>query len=138
MVFCRENSVCGMRTGKKGRKKVDAWWNRDFRAEVLNRLLLVHDQPRRTYKIKGDGNCYFRSISCNVLTGSENHGIIRDQFMQHMNTGTTTKIQHYLNQNVEDLRPCHTVSEDLCFTSTLLISFEAWWQSTVSTYGYAV
>ncbi|XP_042216869.1 uncharacterized protein LOC121862619 [Homarus americanus] len=69
-------------------------------------------EPRRTYKTKADGNCYFRSISY-IITGSEeSHGIIRDRVVQHMNTDITTKLQHYLNQNVNDYVTASGISLD--------------------------
>ena len=70
------------------------------------------EQPRRTYKTKGDGNCYFRAISY-ILTGTEdNHILLRDKVVQHMNTGITKQLQDYLNQNVEEYIHISGISRD--------------------------
>jgi len=59
-------------------------------------------EPRRTYKTKGDGNCYFRAISY-LLTGSEdNHCLLRDKVIHHMSTNLIDKLQQYLDQNVNE------------------------------------
>jgi len=60
-------------------------------------------QPRRIHKIKGDGNCYFRSISF-ILTGVENnHLIIRDRVVQHMHSAAIgQKLTDYLDKTVTD------------------------------------
>jgi len=48
--------------------------------------------PRRIHKIKGDGNCYFRVISF-ILTGVENnHLVVRDRVVQHMQSAATANL----------------------------------------------
>ena len=69
-------------------------------------------QPWRTYKAKGDGNSYFRAISY-ILTGSEdNHSLLRDKVVHHMNTDLTTNLQDYLNQNVNEYVNTSGISRD--------------------------
>ena len=56
--------------------------------------------PKRKRSTKGDGNCYFRSISY-ILSGTEdNHQTIRDQVVSHMTNNLTTKLDNYMNQRV--------------------------------------
>lgn len=70
------------------------------------------EEPRRTYKTKGDGNCYFRAISY-ILTGTEdNHILLRDKVVQHMNTGITKQLKDYLNQDVEEYINISGISRD--------------------------
>lgn len=59
-------------------------------------------EPRRIYKTKGDGNCYFRCIS-HILTGSEEgHTTIRDQVVSHMTGEINKRLKNYLNHPVEE------------------------------------
>ena len=57
-------------------------------------------EPKRTKQTKGDGNCYFRSISY-VLSGTEDHHqAIRDQVVNHMTNNISQKLEDYMNQAV--------------------------------------
>lgn len=57
-------------------------------------------RPRRLYKTKGDGNCYFRAISYILTVTEENHSILREKVIQHMKTDLSNQMMNYLNQNV--------------------------------------
>ena len=41
-------------------------------------------KPLRTYKTKGDGNCYFRAISYILIGSEDDHLIIRKKVIEHM------------------------------------------------------
>ncbi|KAI6649016.1 hypothetical protein LOD99_6899 [Oopsacas minuta] len=57
-------------------------------------------KPARIYRTKGDGNCYFRSISY-ILTGSEDsHIIIRNKVVHHMCGSLSETLRKYLSQTV--------------------------------------
>lgn len=56
-------------------------------------------KPRRIYRTRGDGNCYFRCISF-ILTGAEDqHKAVRDCVVQHM-LRISDELERYNNQNV--------------------------------------
>ena len=57
--------------------------------------------PRRTRQTKGDGNCYFRSISYLLYGSEENHQIIRDQVVTHMTHNIHSRLQDYVSQPVD-------------------------------------
>ena len=55
-------------------------------------------KPRRTYKIEGDGNYFFRCVSY-ILIGSEDaHLNIRDKVIKHMST-IQPKLKEYIDRN---------------------------------------
>ena len=57
-------------------------------------------EPKRTKQTKGDGNCYFQSISY-ILSGTEDHHLaIRDQVVNHMTNNISQKLEDYMNQAV--------------------------------------
>ncbi|KAL8616055.1 hypothetical protein ACOMHN_064605 [Nucella lapillus] len=60
-------------------------------------------QPRRLHRTKGDGNCYFRSISF-VLTSSEDqHLKVRDRVVRHMSLiPIAEKIKAYSGQETAE------------------------------------
>lgn len=69
-------------------------------------------QPRRFYKTKGDGNCYFRAI-CYILTGSEkDHSLLREKVIHHMRTSLSTELRNYLNHNVNNYLDTSCMSQD--------------------------
>ena len=58
--------------------------------------------PRRRYRTKGDGNCYFRAISY-ILTGSEkDHSFVRNLVIQHMNGPMKEQLQNYMSDKMEN------------------------------------
>ena len=58
--------------------------------------------PIRIHHIRGDGNCFFRSL-CYFLTGSEEeHQVLRDRVVRHMQT-INKILKGYLNQNVKPI-----------------------------------
>lgn len=55
--------------------------------------------PIRTLKVKGDGNCFFRSVSV-LMTGSQDHYIrFRDRITEHMATSFGDQLRGYAGQN---------------------------------------
>ena len=82
------------------------------REEPDNDDIYISQKHKQTYKAKGDGNCYFRAISY-ILTGSEdNHSLLKDKVVHHMNTDVTKNRQDYLNQNVNEYVNTSGISHD--------------------------
>ena len=58
--------------------------------------------PKRLFRIKGDGNCFFRAI-CYSLSGCEtDHKLLRDQVVAHMSGAINKQMNEYLNDNTKD------------------------------------
>ena len=57
-------------------------------------------EPKRTKQTKGDGNCYFQSISYVVFGTEDHHQTIRDPVVNHMTNKISQKLEDYMNQAV--------------------------------------
>ncbi|KAM4026801.1 CD226 antigen [Anomaloglossus baeobatrachus] len=74
-------------------------------------------QSRRTYKTKGDGNCYFRAISY-ILTGTEdNYSLLRANVIHHMKTDLSKKLQGYFNEDMNEYVNISGISCDGVWTT---------------------
>lgn len=58
------------------------------------------DSPRRFHRTKGDGNCFFRSLSFVISGSEENHLQLRDKVLAHMQE-RSNGLEMYLNANME-------------------------------------
>ena len=70
---------------------------------------LTRPDMRRIKKIKGDGNCMFRSFSC-VMTGSQDqHQAIRAKIVRHMRNIDSLMLCHIKNHS--GFKDCQSVDE---------------------------
>ena len=74
----------------------------------------INQSPSKIHVLKGDGNCFFRSISF-LLTGSENqHLSIRKMVVEHMNNSSqfSERLNGYLNSKCHEYIRSNKMNEN--------------------------
>jgi hypothetical protein len=89
---------------------IDAQWQEEANGNLKLKIAKKHrkgepkplTKPKNVINIKGDGNCYFRSISF-ALTGSEkNHEKIRDRIVSFMTENSSCVEKHFGSTYLDD------------------------------------
>ena len=68
-------------------------------------MSFTRNKPRMVHRIRGDGNCFFRAI-CYAITGAEDqHLLMRDAIVAHMqNPNYSTTLQAHLDNHGQGLK----------------------------------
>ena len=83
------------------RKQISLKFGMDFVKPVSFGKQKELEKPRRLYRVRGDGNCYFRAVSY-IFTGTQdNHNILRSKLVSHMKK-IDKQLQNYLDRNVDE------------------------------------
>lgn len=60
----------------------------------------LENAPRRTHKVSGDGNCFFRAVSYVICGKEEYHLTFRNAIIHHMSGAIKKDLENYLAKNI--------------------------------------
>lgn len=68
--------------------------------------------PERIYRVKGDGNCFFRAIAYYLTGSQEGHLHLRNVVLGHMQGAMKHEMEAYLNSTMENYVDSSGMSKD--------------------------
>ena len=106
----------------------------DARRTDEHRHLL--EQGRKAHRVKGDGNCMFRSIAYSISNDDDNHGRVRLllQRFENLNKGVFKKVLTTVNKPTFDEHVAHIGKPNVWGTHIELFATATFFQVPVYTY----